>query len=46
MPPELIAFARENNLTFEQAEAIQNIVDETGLTFEEARELCIGKDAR
>jgi hypothetical protein len=44
MPPELIAFAQENNLTFEQAEAIQNIVDETGMTLSEAKEIWMGKD--
>ncbi len=39
MPPELIQFAQENKLTFDQAEAIQNIVDETGLSYNEAKAL-------
>jgi hypothetical protein len=44
MPPELIKFSREHKLTFEQAEAIQNIVDETGLSLEEAKEVWISSE--
>ena len=44
MPRELMQFAQTHGLTPEQAEAIQNIVDETGMSLEDAMELWIPQE--
>ena len=42
MDPEIFIQAKENGLSPEDAEAIANIVDETGLSFQEAMKVWIG----
>jgi hypothetical protein len=39
MDEDLFEFAKDNDLTFDEAEAIQEIADELGLDLEDAREL-------